>query len=157
MNIFHEEKKEEHAVAPEEGKFSTAYLEHNVSCSFALLRRERRLIKPAARSRLGRWLSTVMPQLTSVVTLSLSSTRWRNASFAGRWVLSSLAVVLSLTLSLQIDLHVIPIISLLYLFCFIDRSNVGNARLAGLEEDLGMTGYDCAWSLGLFCSCQSRY
>lgn len=35
---------------------------------------------------------------------------------------------------LKIDLYIIPTVFLLYLFCFIDRANIGNARLAGLEE-----------------------
>lgn len=26
--------------------------------------------------------------------------------------------------------------------CFVDRANIGNARLAGLEADLGLIGYD---------------
>jgi hypothetical protein len=26
--------------------------------------------------------------------------------------------------------------------CFVDRANIGNARLAGLEADLGLMGYD---------------
>lgn len=42
----------------------------------------------------------------------------------------------------KIDLAVIPLAALIFLFCFIDRANIGNARLAGLEEDLGMSGYD---------------
>ncbi|GAA5844044.1 hypothetical protein JCM11251_003008 [Rhodosporidiobolus azoricus] len=42
----------------------------------------------------------------------------------------------------KIDWHILPIVALVYLFCFIDRANIGNARLAGLEADLGMTGYD---------------
>ncbi|GAA5836740.1 hypothetical protein JCM11251_002714, partial [Rhodosporidiobolus azoricus] len=45
-------------------------------------------------------------------------------------------------LARKIDWHILPIVALLYLFCFIDRANIGNARLAGLERDLGMTGYD---------------
>ncbi|KAL0059967.1 hypothetical protein AAF712_013263 [Marasmius tenuissimus] len=45
-------------------------------------------------------------------------------------------------LRLKIDLMILPTVSLLYLFCFIDRANVGNARLAGLEKDLGLKGYD---------------
>ena len=28
----------------------------------------------------------------------------------------------------KIDFHVVPTVFLLYLFCFIDRANVGNAR-----------------------------
>ncbi|KAK3356596.1 major facilitator superfamily domain-containing protein [Lasiosphaeria hispida] len=42
----------------------------------------------------------------------------------------------------KIDLHIVPIVSILYLFSFIDRANIGNAKIAGLDKDLGMTGYD---------------
>ncbi|KFA69056.1 hypothetical protein S40285_05458 [Stachybotrys chlorohalonatus IBT 40285] len=45
-------------------------------------------------------------------------------------------------LRLKIDLYIVPTVALLYLFCFIDRANIGNARIAGLEADLGMSGYD---------------
>ncbi|KAF2194282.1 putative MFS transporter [Zopfia rhizophila CBS 207.26] len=45
-------------------------------------------------------------------------------------------------LRLKIDLYIVPTVSLLYLFCFIDRANIGNARLAGLEKDLKLQGYD---------------
>lgn len=38
----------------------------------------------------------------------------------------------------KIDRWIVPTVALLYLFCFIDRANIGNARLAGLEQDLGM-------------------
>ncbi|KAM0789340.1 hypothetical protein ACM66B_000172 [Microbotryomycetes sp. NB124-2] len=38
----------------------------------------------------------------------------------------------------KIDIHVVPIVALSYLFCFIDRANIGNARVAGLERDLGI-------------------
>ncbi|BEJ16618.1 hypothetical protein CspHIS471_0600190 [Cutaneotrichosporon sp. HIS471] len=41
----------------------------------------------------------------------------------------------------KIDLYVIPTVAMLYLWCFIDRANIGNARLAGLEKDLGLKGY----------------
>lgn len=43
---------------------------------------------------------------------------------------------------LKIDLCVIPLAAIIFLFCFIDRSNIGNARLAGLEKELGLVGYD---------------
>lgn len=42
----------------------------------------------------------------------------------------------------KIDLYVVPTVAILYLFCFIDRANIGNARLAGLEKDLKLKGYD---------------
>ncbi|KAL4917576.1 major facilitator superfamily domain-containing protein [Aspergillus aurantiobrunneus] len=38
------------------------------------------------------------------------------------------------------DLHVVPILTALFLFAFLDRINIGNARLLGLEEELGMEG-----------------
>lgn len=69
----------------------------------------------------------------------------------------------------KIDLYVVPIVSLLYLLCFIDRANIGkfsdplrlitnrelrlskgNARLAGLEKDLGLKGYDFNIVLSVF-------
>ncbi|KAJ5180090.1 hypothetical protein N7492_003300 [Penicillium capsulatum] len=40
----------------------------------------------------------------------------------------------------KIDLHILPFVVLLYLFSFLDRVNIGNARLYGLEEDLGLVG-----------------
>ncbi|KAH8679462.1 major facilitator superfamily domain-containing protein [Ilyonectria robusta] len=40
----------------------------------------------------------------------------------------------------KLDRWIIPPVMLLYLFSFLDRVNIGNARLYGLEEDLGMAG-----------------
>ncbi|KAL6360873.1 hypothetical protein LRP88_06581 [Fusarium phalaenopsidis] len=42
----------------------------------------------------------------------------------------------------KIDLHLVLILSLLLLCAFVDRINVGNARIQGLEGDLNMTGND---------------
>ncbi|KAJ2905307.1 putative mfs transporter protein [Zalerion maritima] len=62
----------------------------------------------------------------------------------------------------KLDFYTVPVVSLLYLFCFIDRANIaqstpshdepahltffssraGNAKIAGFEEDLGLEGYD---------------
>ncbi|KUJ17625.1 retrograde regulation protein 2 [Mollisia scopiformis] len=53
-------------------------------------------------------------------------------------------------LRLKIDLYIVPTVSLLYLFCFIDRANIGNAKLAGLEKDLGLKGYDYNRVLSVF-------
>ncbi|KAI8627139.1 major facilitator superfamily domain-containing protein [Xylariaceae sp. FL1651] len=39
----------------------------------------------------------------------------------------------------KLDLHLIPLIMLLYTFSFLDRVNIGNARLYHLEEDLGLS------------------
>ncbi|KAH7401295.1 major facilitator superfamily domain-containing protein [Pyrenochaeta sp. MPI-SDFR-AT-0127] len=50
----------------------------------------------------------------------------------------------------KIDLFVVPTVMLLYLMCFIDRANIGNARLAGFERDLKLKGYDYNTVLSIF-------
>ncbi|KLJ12614.1 hypothetical protein EMPG_09505 [Blastomyces silverae] len=50
----------------------------------------------------------------------------------------------------KIDLFIIPTVALLYLFCFIDRANIGNAKLAGLERDLNLKNYDYNTVLSIF-------
>jgi len=49
----------------------------------------------------------------------------------------------------KLDLYIIPPTMLLYLFSFLDRVNVGNAKLYGMEADLGITDtqYSTAVSL----------
>lgn len=42
----------------------------------------------------------------------------------------------------KIDFRLIPILWLLFLCAFIDRINIGNARIQGLEKDLNMKGSD---------------
>ncbi|TVY16389.1 putative transporter protein [Lachnellula arida] len=42
----------------------------------------------------------------------------------------------------KLDLRLIPFLALIYLLCFLDRTNVGNARLFSLEKDLHMKGLD---------------
>ncbi|KAJ8130992.1 hypothetical protein O1611_g2635 [Lasiodiplodia mahajangana] len=50
----------------------------------------------------------------------------------------------------KLDYMIVPTVSILYLFCFIDRANIGNARLAGFETDLGLKGYDYNTVLSIF-------
>ncbi|KAL4934577.1 allantoate permease family MFS transporter [Aspergillus undulatus] len=40
----------------------------------------------------------------------------------------------------KLDYKLLPPLTILYLLSFLDRSNVGNARLEGLTDDVGMTG-----------------
>ncbi|KAI1308584.1 major facilitator superfamily domain-containing protein [Xylaria venustula] len=44
------------------------------------------------------------------------------------------------TLLLKMDLHILPILIALYLLSFIDRANIGNAKIEGLTDDLNLTG-----------------
>ncbi|PGH29978.1 hypothetical protein GX50_07278 [[Emmonsia] crescens] len=48
------------------------------------------------------------------------------------------------------DLYVVPILSFLMCLGFLDRINIGNARLQGLEKDLGMSGHDFNIALFIF-------
>lgn len=50
----------------------------------------------------------------------------------------------------KVDMWLIPWLCLLYLLSFLDRTNIGNARLAGLETDLHMVGHDYNNSLTIF-------
>ncbi|KAH8665337.1 putative MFS transporter [Ilyonectria robusta] len=50
----------------------------------------------------------------------------------------------------KIDWMIMPTVVLIYLFCFIDKANIGNARIAGLEADLNMTGLDYNATLSIF-------
>ena len=40
----------------------------------------------------------------------------------------------------QIDLRVVPVLSVLYLLAFLDRTNIANASIFGLQGDLKLTG-----------------
>lgn len=75
----------------------------------------------------------------------------------------------------KIDFACVPMVSLMYLFCFIDvgqkisgpddctvissmtntfllqRTNIGNARIAGIEKDLHLTGSGYNTVLSVFC------
>jgi hypothetical protein len=50
----------------------------------------------------------------------------------------------------KLDLHVVPILMFLFLLAFLDRINIGNARLQGLEKDLNMAGHDYNIALFIF-------
>lgn len=53
----------------------------------------------------------------------------------------------------KIDWHTVPLVTLLYMLCFLDRINIGNARIQGLATDLGIgTPGDLRfnWALSIF-------
>ncbi|KAJ5082532.1 hypothetical protein N7532_011575 [Penicillium argentinense] len=50
----------------------------------------------------------------------------------------------------KLDIHIVPVLTLLFLLAFLDRINIGNARLQGLEEDLNMKGHDYNIALFIF-------
>ncbi|UQC91151.1 major facilitator superfamily transporter [Colletotrichum lupini] len=50
----------------------------------------------------------------------------------------------------KVDVRLIPMLALLYLICHIDRANIGNAKIEGMVEDLGMTGVQYNTVLSIF-------
>ena len=50
----------------------------------------------------------------------------------------------------KLDLILIPWLCLLYLICFLDRTNIGNAKIAGMEQDLELKGLMYNTALTLF-------
>jgi len=38
----------------------------------------------------------------------------------------------------KLDMFIVPVFMITYLFSFLDRSNLGNAKVAGMETDLGL-------------------
>ena len=54
------------------------------------------------------------------------------------------------TLLRKLDWRLLPAVGILYLLSFLDRSNVGNARIEGLATDLHMTGNQYLTGLTLY-------
>ncbi|CAH0045115.1 unnamed protein product [Clonostachys solani] len=48
------------------------------------------------------------------------------------------------------DLRTLPIICCLYVLSYVDRGNIGNAKTAGAQRDLGLTSYEWSWVLNSF-------
>ncbi|KAI6041664.1 putative pantothenate transporter [Pisolithus marmoratus] len=50
----------------------------------------------------------------------------------------------------KIDVRLLPMISFMYLFSFMDRGNIGNAKLEGLVTQLHLTGSQFNTALSVF-------
>ncbi|ORX93929.1 major facilitator superfamily domain-containing protein [Clohesyomyces aquaticus] len=50
----------------------------------------------------------------------------------------------------KVDYRLVPLLSFLYLVAFVDRSNIGNAKIAGLTKDLNMHGLQYNTAVTLF-------
>lgn len=62
---------------------------------------------------------------------------------------SHAARVLTRRILWKLDTRILPVLALLFLCSFLDRTNVGNARLYGLEKELGMDAADVQYDQGL--------
>ncbi|OTA93843.1 hypothetical protein M434DRAFT_72315 [Hypoxylon sp. CO27-5] len=50
----------------------------------------------------------------------------------------------------KMDIRLIPMLAILYLLSFLDRGNIGNAKIEGLQEDLRMSSDEYNWCLTVF-------
>ncbi|EAW25661.1 putative MFS transporter [Aspergillus fischeri NRRL 181] len=50
----------------------------------------------------------------------------------------------------KMDIRLIPMLATLYLLAFLDRGNIGNAKIEGMLDDLGMSGPEYSWCLTVF-------
>ncbi|OQE31551.1 hypothetical protein PENSTE_c001G00994 [Penicillium steckii] len=50
----------------------------------------------------------------------------------------------------KVDWRLLPMLTLLYVLSFIDRSNIGNAKVAGMNDDLSLTGTQYNVALTVF-------
>ncbi|ORY26990.1 major facilitator superfamily transporter [Naematelia encephala] len=50
----------------------------------------------------------------------------------------------------KIDRHILPMLWLMYVFNYLDRTNIGNAKVGGMEADLKLTSSDYSLVLSIF-------
>jgi sugar phosphate permease len=50
----------------------------------------------------------------------------------------------------KLDTRILPVLALLFLCSFLDRTNVGNAKILGLQNDLNITGHQYDIGLTVF-------
>ncbi|KAG2222936.1 hypothetical protein INT45_012914 [Circinella minor] len=50
----------------------------------------------------------------------------------------------------KMDRRIIPFVALMYLCSFLDRVNIGNAKIAGMMDDIDITEGEYNWALSLF-------
>ncbi|ATY59279.1 MFS transporter [Cordyceps militaris] len=53
-------------------------------------------------------------------------------------------------LLLKLDMYFVPIIMVVYLTCFLDRSNIGNVKVAGMPEDIGASPKEFSTAISIF-------
>ena len=85
------------------------------------------------------------PDLSNASTDNITDSEDRHS-----YDLEPIGKVAEKSLLWKCDLHVLPMISILYLLAFLDRINIGNARIQGLEKDLDMKGNDYNIALLVF-------
>jgi hypothetical protein len=57
-----------------------------------------------------------------------------------QWPLPPFDKVAEKNILRKLDLKVLPVLWLLYIVCFVDRSNIGNAKIQGMDKELDLRG-----------------
>ncbi|KAH7124321.1 major facilitator superfamily domain-containing protein [Dactylonectria macrodidyma] len=57
----------------------------------------------------------------------------------------------------KIDRHMLPLVCVLYILSYLDRGNIGNAKTAGAQDDLGLSDSQWAWVLNSFYICYTLF
>ncbi|KAI2934468.1 hypothetical protein CBS147320_1044 [Aspergillus niger] len=57
----------------------------------------------------------------------------------------------------QFDRHLLPLLCVLYILSYLDRGNIGNAKIAGLQESLHLNDSDWSWVLNSFYLCYTVF
>ncbi|RSM15864.1 hypothetical protein CDV31_004806 [Fusarium ambrosium] len=50
----------------------------------------------------------------------------------------------------KIDTFLMPMLWIMYILNYVDRTNIGNAKIAGMQDDLSLTDDNYAWVLSIF-------
>ncbi|KAF9167636.1 hypothetical protein DFQ26_003792 [Actinomortierella ambigua] len=50
----------------------------------------------------------------------------------------------------KVDRHLMPLLTLMYLCAYLDRANIGNAKVFNMEKDLNISGSTFSWGLSIF-------
>jgi MFS family permease len=81
---------------------------------------------------------------------SLDSIKKGNVSITQTGFITSLDAKKERAVVWKLDLHLLPVLAIMYLFNSLDKGNMGNAKTAGLAKDLGLHGHQYNLILSIF-------
>ncbi|KAI8264242.1 putative transporter [Colletotrichum sp. SAR11_239] len=88
--------------------------------------------------------------ITDSTEKGLGSDIDRVDSNVGTTAMESIDPAAEQKLLLKLDAFFVPIIMLVYLTCFLDRTNIGNVKVAGMPEDIGASTQEFSTAISIF-------